>query len=226
MADVLAIFAHPDDETFICGGSLASFAAKGQKVALVCATKGEMGRRVGVPPTATRETLPKLREAELRAACAALSIEDLIFLGYRDKTLEIQPLDEMVDSLVHILNEEQPHVVVTFHERLGGHADHCTIGHAARLAFERHATDRRDSPSLLYVAWPGMASDPQAYGLDAKDIVQVDVRDALPQKLQAFRAHKTQSDLNSWLWKKDARAIDKLSAREYFIRAAGPGLTL
>ena len=222
MADVLAIFAHPDDETFICGGSLAQFAAKGQKVALVCATKGEMGRRVGVPPTATRETLPKLRETELRNACAALSIENLTFLGYRDKTLEIQPIDEMVDSLVHILNDEHPSVVITFHERLGGHQDHCTIGRAARLAFERYAKDCKDDPTLLYVAWAGMASDPKAYGLDPKDIVQVDIRDALAQKLKAFRAHKTQSDLNSWLWKKDARAMDRLSAHEYFIRAEGP----
>lgn len=226
MADVIAVFAHPDDETFICGGTLAKLTAAGKSVSLVCATKGEMGRRVGVPPTATRETLPNLREAELTAACKALALTDLIFMGYRDKSLEIQPLEKLIDDIYTILLREQPEAVITFHERLGGHPDHCTIGRAATKAFERYRSsgeNTSEGPSLLFVAWPGMASNPSSYGIRPGTIVEVDVQSSLPAKLQAFRAHKTQSDLNGWLWQKDTRAIQRLSAKEYFIKEYGSG---
>ncbi|QSO49032.1 PIG-L family deacetylase [Alicyclobacillus mengziensis] len=235
MARVIAVFAHPDDETFICGGSLATLTAQGEHVTLICATKGEMGRRVGVPPVATRETLPQLREDELRKACKALRISDLRFLGYRDKSLEIQPIEQLIGILEKTFREEQPQAVITFHERLGGHPDHRTIGLAATSAFERYRTsgganhrglDGDKDASLLFVAWPGMAANPKQYGLTSNDFLEVDVRDELPAKLQAFRAHKTQSDLNNWLWQSDEKAMARLSQREYFIKAYGLGAPL
>jgi N-acetylglucosamine malate deacetylase 2 len=260
MAGIIAVFAHPDDETFICGGSLAALAAQGDQVTLICATKGEMGRRVGVPPVATRETLPRLREDELRNACNALHISDLRFLGYRDKSLEIAPIGQLIDILEQTFREEQPRAVITFHERFGGHPDHCTIGLAATRAFERYnqsqgashdsgqaasqatghdasqatshvtsrdslhpETDGEGDASLLFVAWPGMAANPKQYGLSTNDFLEVDVSRQLPAKLQAFRSHKTQSDLNGWLWQSDVKAMERLSAREYFIKAYGSG---
>ncbi|QSO54436.1 PIG-L family deacetylase [Alicyclobacillus curvatus] len=260
MAGIIAVFAHPDDETFICGGSLAALAAQGDQVILICATKGEMGRRVGVPPVATRETLPRLREDELRNACNALHISDLRFLGYRDKSLEIAPIGQLIDILEQTFREEQPRAVITFHERFGGHPDHCTIGLAATRAFERYnqsqgashdsgqaasqatghdasqatshvrsrdslhrQTDGEGDASLLFVAWPGMAAYPKQYGLSTNDFLEVDVSRQLPAKLQAFRSHKTQSDLNGWLWQSDVKAMERLSAREYFIKAYGSG---
>ncbi len=51
---LLAVFAHPDDETFICGGTLAKYASEGVEIALVSATRGEMGRRMGNPPYLNR----------------------------------------------------------------------------------------------------------------------------------------------------------------------------
>ncbi len=70
---VLAVFAHPDDEVFSAGGTLAESAAEGARVVLVCATGGEVGE-ISDPGLATPETLAGVREAELRAACAALGI--------------------------------------------------------------------------------------------------------------------------------------------------------
>lgn len=57
-------------------------------ITYLCATRGEMGRRLGLPPIATRESLPVLREGELREACRTLGISDLRLMGLRDKTLD------------------------------------------------------------------------------------------------------------------------------------------
>src|SRR4051794_32756751 len=108
MATILVVLAHPDDETFICGGTLAKLGHEGHRVVLVCATKGEMGRRMGVPPTETRESIPIVREQELRNACRALKIEDLRFLGIRDKLLEIHPFDVVKQMVLEHLLEVKP----------------------------------------------------------------------------------------------------------------------
>ncbi|MBI4283555.1 MAG: PIG-L family deacetylase [Chloroflexi bacterium] len=76
---LLACLAHPDDETFGCGGSLARCAAEGIQVHLVCATLGEVGE-ISDPSLASRETLPQVREEELRCACRALGIAELHLL--------------------------------------------------------------------------------------------------------------------------------------------------
>ena len=80
---LLAVFAHPDDETFGGGGLLAKYAAEGVRVSPVCATRGEVGE-ISDPALATRENLGEVREGELRAACRVLGIEEPIILGYRD----------------------------------------------------------------------------------------------------------------------------------------------
>lgn len=79
---LLAVFAHPDDESFGVGGSLAKYAADEARVTLVCATRGEVGE-ISEPVLAAPKNLGKVREAELRAACAALGVSDLRFLDYR-----------------------------------------------------------------------------------------------------------------------------------------------
>lgn len=222
MATLMAVFAHPDDETFICGGSLAKYAAQGHRVVLVCATKGEMGRRMGVPPIATRETIAKLREDELSRACRELHVAQLEWLNLRDKTLEIQSFDTLTDSVLRHIELEQPQVVVTFHEKLGGHPDHCTIGGAAAAATLRYREKSGRDVRLFFVAWPGMARDPQTYGLSPEQFVEVDVSAHLAEKLRAYRAHKTQSQLNAWLWKSDAVSMQRLASTEYFIQADKP----
>lgn len=214
---IMAVFAHPDDETFICGGTLAKFAQAGERVVLLCATRGEMGRRMGVPPVATRETLPQLRDKELQEACRALGIAELKYLGLRDKTLEIQPFEPLVATILEHLRKETPNRVVTFHERLGGHADHCTIGRAATRAFSMYQKEHPEA-NLFFVAWNTLATEPERYGLDSQDLLRVDVRPQLAAKLLAFRAHRSQSGMNPWLWHNDRQSQQKLAPDEFFIR--------
>jgi N-acetylglucosamine malate deacetylase 2 len=100
---VLVVFPHPDDETFGCGGTIALFAKAGVPVTYVCGTLGQMGRNMGRPFFATRESLPYVREAELVEACETIGIQRLIKLGLRDKTIEFEDPEALTDRLEQIL---------------------------------------------------------------------------------------------------------------------------
>lgn len=69
---LLVVLAHPDDESFLCGGTIAKMSERGVHITLLCATKGEMGRRMGNPILTSRETLPGVRVRELKSACKEL----------------------------------------------------------------------------------------------------------------------------------------------------------
>jgi N-acetylglucosamine malate deacetylase 2 len=221
MATILAVFAHPDDETFICGGTLAKYAYDGHRVVLVCATKGEMGRRMGVPPIATRESIPKLREQELINACKALHIAELRFLGIRDKLLQIHPFESLTQIVYEQMNDVKPDAVITFHETLGGHPDHCTIGLATKSAFARYAKINREA-ELYYVCWSNVAQDPKVYGFLLEQITEINVKNEHLHKLRAYRAHKTQSEMDAWVWEDDQKSVSHFQSHEYFIKAHEP----
>lgn len=144
---LLGIYAHPDDEIIGAGGTLARYAAAGARVALVIATRGEAGE-IQRPGSATPETLPQVREQEMRCSAAALGVADLIFLDYRDSgmagspdndnpdALINAPAGEVVSKLVAIMRRLQPQVVHTFEPYGGyGHPDHVAIHHHTVAAF-------------------------------------------------------------------------------------------
>lgn len=143
---LLAIYAHPDDEAFGTGGTLARMSAEGRRVVLVCATRGEAGE-ISNPELATPETLGAVREGELRCAAKALGIAEVISLGYRDSGMAgtaenddprafcQQRADVVVRQLVEIIRRERPGAVITFDPSGGyGHPDHIAIHHHATAA--------------------------------------------------------------------------------------------
>ena len=93
---VLVIFPHPDDEAFGVSGTIASYREMGVPVTYACLTLGEMGRNLGNPPFANRETLPQIRKEELEKACEAMGLDDLRMMGFRDKTIEFEDDEKMV----------------------------------------------------------------------------------------------------------------------------------
>jgi N-acetyl-1-D-myo-inositol-2-amino-2-deoxy-alpha-D-glucopyranoside deacetylase len=148
---LLALFAHPDDEAFGTGGTLACYAATGTEVTLVCATRGEVGE-IADPSYATPETLGQVREAELRCAAETVGVKEVIFLGYRDSGMAgtpenadprafiNAPADQVVPQLVGIIRRVQPQVVVTFEPNGGyGHPDHIAIHRHTVSAFHAAA---------------------------------------------------------------------------------------
>ena len=144
---LLAIYAHPDDESFGSGGMLAKYAAEGASVGLVCATNGEIGE-ISDPDLASSDTLGDVRIAELRCAAEALGVTELVLLGYRDsgmagtadnedpRAFGNAAEDEVVARLVGIIRRVRPDVVVTFDPNGGyGHPDHVTVHDRTVAAF-------------------------------------------------------------------------------------------
>lgn len=153
---LMAVFAHPDDESFGTGGSLACYGADPEvRVVLVCATLGEAGE-ISDPGLATPENLGEVREQELRCACRALGVDDLFLLGYRDSgmagtpenlepdSLAMADSDGVVGKIVAHIRREKPDVVVTFDESGGyGHPDHIAIHYHTTAAFAAAADPAR-----------------------------------------------------------------------------------
>jgi len=145
---LLAVFAHPDDETFGVGGTLALYSRKGVSVHLVCATLGEVGT-VSNEKMRGFSTIAELRETELRCAAAHLGLASVHLLGYRDSgmpgtadnrhpnALMAAPLEEVTARITHLIRGLRPQVVLTF-DPIGGyrHPDHITIHRATVEAFQ------------------------------------------------------------------------------------------
>lgn len=171
---LLAIFAHPDDETFGVGGTMAHYAARGVPVTMVSATRGEVGE-IAPGTDATPETLGEFREQELRDAMAILGVTDVRFLGFRDSgmhgtTENDNPrayinadAEAVVGAIVRIIRERRPDVIVTWDASGGyGHPDHIAVHEHATAAFEAAADPSRfpdegdpwRTPWLYYNAIP------------------------------------------------------------------------
>jgi LmbE family N-acetylglucosaminyl deacetylase len=150
---LLAVLAHPDDETFGMGGTLAYYAEQGVEVHLVCATRGEVGE---VEPGMLEgyQSIGELRENELRCAARHLGLAGVHFLDFRDSGMAGSPenhhpqalaaadLDAVAEKVVYYMRTLKPQVVVTF-DPIGGymHPDHIAIQRATVRAF--HAGVRR-----------------------------------------------------------------------------------
>ena len=95
---LVAVFAHPDDEGFGCGGTLAMLAENGAKLTLVCVTNGDVGE-ISDPSLASPETLSEVRQQELYSAMRVTGIFDIRFLNYRDSGMANTPDNEHPESL-------------------------------------------------------------------------------------------------------------------------------
>ncbi len=144
---LLAVYGHPDDESFGTGGTLALYARQGVRVALACATRGEAGE-ISDPALATPEHLGEARERELRCACAHLGVKDLYFLGYRDSGMAGTPdnqhplafaqadLYEATGKIVRLVRLLRPQVLITFDPQGAyGHPDHINANRITVAAF-------------------------------------------------------------------------------------------
>lgn len=145
---LLAVLAHPDDETFGMGGTLALYARRGVDVYLVCATRGEVGE---MDPMYMRgfNSIAERREAELRCAAENLGLKGVYFLDYRDsgmpgspdnlhpQALTAQPVEKVACDVAHYIRLLKPQVVITF-DPIGGyrHPDHIAMHRATVEAFE------------------------------------------------------------------------------------------
>ncbi|MCS7247570.1 MAG: PIG-L family deacetylase [Anaerolineales bacterium] len=143
----MAVLAHPDDETFGVGGTLAYYAQRGVHTYLICATRGEAGSMnedclEGYSSVAAR------RESELRCALEVLGVKEVYFLDYRDSgmpgspdnqhpnALINAPQREVAEKIAHLIRQIRPQVLITF-DPIGGykHPDHIAVHRATVEAF-------------------------------------------------------------------------------------------
>lgn len=154
---VLVIFPHPDDEAFSVSGTLALHREEGTPVTYLCLTLGEMGRNLGNPPFATRESLPKIRKKELIDAANAIGIQDLRMLGLRDKTIEFEDDEKLTSLFTDAINELNPSLIITFYPGYSVHPDHEATARAVVRAVER--IEEKERPKLHCVAFSNNCID-------------------------------------------------------------------
>jgi len=198
------VFAHPDDETFASGGTIAKLAAADTRIDLFCATDGDAGKNSGIL-VSSRAELGALRRGELAAAARILGIGSLSTPGHGDGVLRDVDPDRLIGEIVFFLRRYRPDVVLTFGPEGAPtqHRDHRAISRAATAAFflAPLATEYMDQlreaepygPARLYFcAWEPPATGAELTALSVSATCCVDVSGYLDTKRAAFFAHGTQ----------------------------------
>lgn len=246
MRKLLLCFAHPDDESFATGGTIAKYVADGWDVELLCATKGEAGE-TGPLGEVTPEELGEIRQKELEKAGEILGISAITFLGYRDGAVKDVPTGELEEAIYQKMMEIVPDVVITF-DTLGisNHPDHVRMCYSTTYAFQKYAawiTDQLATvpdateevePRLYYVCLPeSLVGHLQAQkslpaesfgkpwrGVEDKRITTViDIKDWGEMKKQALEAHVSQgADVQRFL---SVPNQPFLSQEHYILRMQG-----
>jgi len=125
---LMAVLAHPDDESLGFGGTLARYSAEEVETYLVTATRGERGRFFSPDRKAEPAEVGQVREAELRAAAATLGIREVVILGYPDGAVDQIDSATAVAAIARHIRRVRPHVVITFGpDGAYGHPDHIAI---------------------------------------------------------------------------------------------------
>ena len=148
---LLAVFAHPDDESLACGGLLAWCAALGVRVSLLSVTHGEHGQDADSRTPAG----PDVRETELRDAAGVLGIAEVTILDHADGMLPWVEAGQLEADIRAVIRRTAPDVVITFGEDgLYWHPDHIAVHERTTAAV---AALHEDAPALYYVTMPAGA---------------------------------------------------------------------
>ena len=239
MKSVLAVFAHPDDEALMCGGTLARLADAGVRTIVMCGSRGERGS-VSDPALVPDGDLGRVRVAELHEAAAVLGVHDVIALDHKDGDLRWHDVAEFHDDIVDAIRRFQPDAVITFAENgLYWHLDHIGVHERTCTAVKSFG---ESAPPLYYVTMPkglirrlveaarakgGAPEDSSFWGLEPdafgeaelSDSFSIDVRPWAARKITALRCHRTQMGITNpiaWIDDDDAR---RWMGVEYFRRA-------
>jgi len=213
---ILAVFAHPDDESIACGGTLARLADAGATVVLLCASRGECGS-VSDRALVGDGDLASVRSRELHEAAGILGVAEVLLFHHPDGDLRWADVPQLHAEIVSTIERVRPDGVITFAEDgLYWHLDHIGVHERTYTAVLSFGAD---APPLYYVTMPkgimrdvvdaaisnGLSKDsslwgiePDAFGDHAKPpTFVIDVRPWVSRKLAAIRSHRTQIGPNS-----------------------------
>jgi LmbE family N-acetylglucosaminyl deacetylase len=241
---LLAILAHPDDESLGFGGTLAKYANEGIETYLITATRGERGRFGDAPESPGLDIVGKTRTQEVLAASKVLGIKQVHFLNYIDGDLDKAPAPEVIDKIARLIREIKPQVVLTFDPYGGyGHPDHIAISQfsmAGVLAANSKSKSDDNPPwkvsKFYYRTWPPEVM--QAYETAFKKMVfnvdgktrkanpwpswsittKIDTSDCWEQVWEAVNCHQTQISIYNKLKDLPASAHQSLWGKQSFYR--------
>jgi LmbE family N-acetylglucosaminyl deacetylase len=186
----MVIVAHPDDAEFTVAGTVAAWTKAGCRVTYVVCTDGNAGSH---EPGMTRERLAEIRRAEQRAACAALGVREVLFLGYDDG--QLQPTLDLRRDLVRVIRQYKPEVVITGDPTRIFSGDNY-INHPDHRAAGQAALDAVTPASAMPLLWPEVGTPHrvrQVYVLgNDKPNLWVDVTETIEQKIAALKRHASQ----------------------------------
>ncbi len=192
---ILVITAHPDDVDFGAGGTVRKWTQSGIEVSYCICTDGDAG---GADRDVPRSEIPKIRQAEQRAAGAALGVTDIHFLGYKDGDLQLT--QDLRRDISRVIRQVKPQrVLMQSPERnwdriYSSHPDHLAAGEAAIHSVYPDARNPFAHPTLLddegLEAW----SVSEVWVMGAPEVNHYeDVTEMLSDKLTALQAHKSQT---------------------------------
>ena len=256
MGTLLLVHAHPDDEAISTGGAMMKAKGEGHRVVLVTSTRGEAGEIYNMDENATRPRLGEVRTKELETAAKILGVDRLEVLGYRDSGMVGTPenddprsfhqasLDEAAAKLASILRAERPDVVVTYDaDGTYGHPDHIKAHLVTNAALDLVEKEGWQPRKVYYTAIPRSLMEKFMEQVPEEDrrndtiriigtpdelvTTRVDVSDLVDRKREAFAAHVTQNDPNSWFTTMADQMYRMAFGTEYYRLARGkPGSDL
>ena len=211
---VLVIFPHPDDEAFGVSGTISSYIEMGVPVTYACLTLGEMGRNLGNPPFANRETLPQIRKEELKKACESMGLTDLRMMGLRDKTVEFEDDEKMVKLVTDLIEETNPSLIISFYPGLSVHPDHDATARAVVRAIRRMPDAAR--PVLHTIAFANNTIEV----LGQPDVIN-EVSAVSDKKIATMKSHASQTiwmmrEMEKKLEAKDPEALKWLHYERFY----------
>jgi len=201
---ILAVYAHPDDETSSMAGSMSFHAERGVDIRVVTATRGELGTLGTGGLVIEREGLGAAREAEERAVLQSYGLRHSpVMLPYRDQELRYADRERLVSQVLEAMRRARPECVFTFGPTgISRHPDHIAIHEATVEAFHRYRDGAAGEPRLLYTAIH--MEEAKQFGLDI-DGPEVDPNVYIPldarhwaKKVAGLRAYRSQEDAQ-WL---------------------------
>jgi LmbE family N-acetylglucosaminyl deacetylase len=237
---VLAVFAHPDDESLVAGGTLRACSEKGLETIIICLTRGELGFISDVD-LATRETLGTVRQAELRTAGKKLGAKSVECFNYPDGELAWANTSEIVNLLSEKINDCRPEIIITFGaDGLYWHPDHIAVHELTKSALSSNI-NQDFFPAVYYATFPenlmlelaralnlrglsfnAWGIDPSAFGVPSSTITtRLDVRKYLDAKVAALKFHQTQFDENNSFVSLPPDLAEKFLGWEYFVKSDG-----
>lgn len=195
---MMYVFAHPDDETSSCAGTIIRYAHKGIDQHVVTATRGEKGTLGTNDYHIRREDLPVVRETELETVLQMYGAQPPKFLNYIDGEVSCAPAHQLTDDVYMIMHKVKPDIVITFGPTgISHHKDHIAIHTATLEAFRLYIKHTNKDARLFYVAIPESLAIQMSLNLHEAEMdptVIVDIHLQKNWKIQGLRTYRSQQD--------------------------------